>query len=908
MPSIPGYLSVGGFSFTIQSGSLTSGMMASGFIFFLNNAATLTSGQVTSGFIGDAAIVSGSIASGQLSRFNFSSGAIGSGQVGNNAITSGNIASGQIGDNHLSSGAIITMARVVAPLHSGSPIFIVTEEMVSGCCAVHLSPSGHIRIAMASVSGRMPAMGVVLDDTLSGLKANVYAIGEFQPIAGDVDFSGYIGAPVFVGRSGQIATQSGSWTSGGFLSGDILQQVGTTVTSGALIINVSVPYVSGGPPVLTSGITQSGNIASGVISQFKMASGAVNSGHVGSGAVAGQAGGGAFNIVFGSINNFDIGSGGVLSGNIASGQVGVFHHASGSVRSGSIASGQVGQFALASGAVNSGQINIGGTPDGTKFFRDDFTWQAAGGGGSLTSGAVGSGFIASGTVQGFYGTTRHIASGTVGVFDLGSGAVVAGTVGSGAIVSGSFASGQISQFKLASGAVNSGQINLAGAPDGTQFFRDDFTWAQVPATTLTSGSVQSGHIASGAVKGFFGPTRNVSSGTIGVFDFGSGAVIVGAVGSGAIGSGQIASGNIGPFHFASGAVQSGSIGSGAVLGQAGAGAFTIASGTIGTFDIGSGAVQSGRIASGQIGSYAFASGAVIDRSQYSLQYVSGIGRFTVITEEGISGVRAVCLSQSGNLRVAMASVSGRMPAVGVVLDNVASGIQANVFTAGPQQFTSGLGDYSGYLGSVLFVGRSGQIVTLSGSFNSGGFLSGDIWQPVATVINSGAINVDAACQLPFVVSQVLSGNIGSGQVSSGHLTSGLMQYATWQAEAIATTEQVSGFKAVCLTSGGFIALAMAGSGLRLPAIGIVDLDFVSGATAYVIRGDRVMVRSGLDSTWSGMAGKHLYVGSGGMVVTQSGLQSGAGWQSVGTAVSGGLLVNVSQVILSGAYTSPAGAF
>src|SRR5208282_1036996 len=106
-------------------------------------------------------------------------------------------------------------------------------------------------------------------------------------------------------------------------------------------------------------------------------------------------------------------------------------------------------------------------------------------------------------------------------------------------------------------------------------------------------------------------------------------------------------------------------------------------------------------------------------------------------QETISGVVAVALSQSGNLLVAMASVSGRMPAIGVVVDNVASGIQANVYTAGIFSVTSGLADYSGYLGQTIYVGRSGQIVTTSGSFNSGGFASGDILQPLANPIASG---------------------------------------------------------------------------------------------------------------------------------------------------------------------------
>ena len=78
---------------------------------------------------------------------------------------------------------------------------------------------------------------------------------------------------------------------------------------------------------------------------------------------------------------------------------------------------------------------------------------------------------------------------------------------------------------MASGAVGSGILAVTGTPDGTKVLQDDFTWVTPGAASLTSGSVNSGKIASGAVQGFFGATRHIASGTVGVFDFGSGAVI-----------------------------------------------------------------------------------------------------------------------------------------------------------------------------------------------------------------------------------------------------------------------------------------------------------------------------------------------------------------------------------------------
>ncbi len=81
-------------------------------------------------------------------------------------------------------------------------------------------------------------------------------------------------------------------------------------------------------------------------------------------------------------------------------------------------------------------------------------------------------------------------------------------------------------------------------------------------------------------------------------------------------------------------------------------------------------------------------------------------------------------------------------AIGIVAGGVLSGIQANVFTQGVFQISSGMADYSGNLGLALYVGRSGQIVSTSGSFNSGGFTSGDIWQRIGIPFNSGGVVIN----------------------------------------------------------------------------------------------------------------------------------------------------------------------
>jgi len=423
-------------------------------------------------------------------------------------------------------------------------------------------------------------------------------------------------------------------------------------------------------------------------------------------------------IASGTVGVFDFGSGAVIAGTVGSG----------AIRSGNIGSGQVGGKQIASGAITSGLLGVSASPDGTKFLRDDFSWQNI----SILSGVVGSGTVASGAVQGFFGTTRNVSSGTIGSFDFGSGAVVAGAVGSGAIVSGNIASGQIGRNHLGSGAVGSGAIS--------------------------SGQIGAFHISSGAVDGFFGPHGNLLSGTVGAFDFASGAVIAGTVGSGAIVSGNIGSGQVGRFHHSSGSVTSGVIGVNAIsapdgtkflrddynwqvpianAGGIGSGAVvsgSIASGQIGPNHFGSGVVLSGAIASGQIGTNHISSGTQVS-------YSENVRIDTFLTAEIVSGVRAVQIDPtlSGFVRIAMAAVSGRMPAIGVAFENQLSGqainiVRYGVVTAPISEVGSGYAlvkaaAASPFQGRSLFLGASGAIITFTavaanlyvgvGSTNSG---------------------------------------------------------------------------------------------------------------------------------------------------------------------------------------------
>ncbi len=166
------------------------------------------------------------------------------------------VLSGALSVFTLGSGAVAAYTLNVSPINSGAygggPA-VITSEIVSGVRAVQIDPSGHIRIAMSAVSGRMPAVGVATDNALSGIRINVYVAGVAQhPTAGSgqtIDGSGLLGTRVWVGMSGQLVGSSGSaWTgggSGGWLSGSIMQAVGTFVNSGGIVLNIDPSVLSG---------------------------------------------------------------------------------------------------------------------------------------------------------------------------------------------------------------------------------------------------------------------------------------------------------------------------------------------------------------------------------------------------------------------------------------------------------------------------------------------------------------------------------------------------------------------------------------------------------------------------------------------------------------------------------------
>jgi hypothetical protein len=240
-------------------------------------------------------------------------------------------------------------------------------------------------------------------------------------------------------------------------------------------------------------------------------------------------------------------------------------------------------------------------------------------------------------------------------------------------------------------------------------------------------------------------------------------------------------------------------------------------------------------------------------------------------------------------RVASGQIGfGHLANASVQSGTVASGIVFGMHLFSPAAL-------SGHIGSGAVVGQAG-----GGFFNiaSGTITTNDL---ASGAVNSGQIASGQITNFKMASGAILSGHIGNQAVVSGSVASGtLVSFVRQVVEEYNTEEAISGLKAVFLSSGGFVGLANAASGLRLPALGVVPANYVSGDVAVVVSYGKITTP--MCSGWSGFVGKHLYCGSGGQIVGKSGLLSGMAWQKLGVAFSGGIYVNIDLTILSGGYT------
>jgi len=212
------------------------------------DASKIVSGNVTSGDLGDAVVNSGNVASGAITgaagggSFNIASGTLGTNDLGSGAIVSGLVASGQLGRYHRNSGTVVDL--------------IACEMAISGIIAVAWGSGGCFVVAAQPASGlRLPAIGVVAGNFLSGAVVPIVRRGWVTSTNSGVIASGFPGQNLFVGSGGLIVNQSGfmagassgagpggcAFASG--LSGALVQRIGVAVSGG---IDVRVGEVTSG--------------------------------------------------------------------------------------------------------------------------------------------------------------------------------------------------------------------------------------------------------------------------------------------------------------------------------------------------------------------------------------------------------------------------------------------------------------------------------------------------------------------------------------------------------------------------------------------------------------------------------------------------------------------------------------
>lgn len=358
---------------------------------------------------------------------------------------------------------------------------------------------------------------------------------------------------------------------------------------------------------------------------------------------------------------------------------------------------------------------------------------------------------------------------------------------------------------------------------------------------------------------------------------GYGGYVGGAVGAGAITSGDLAAAS----------VLSGNVGSGQI------GSFHLADGTVLQVDIASGAVTSGNIASGQVGGFHYASGSIVGYA---------IGTTQSHIASGSLSSPDLCDGAIG---------SGNIASGHVCSDHLASGLKPLLLTSANVH--------------ALREGTNPQLLHLYETYtddNNFGRLSINYlaaqWRLQTEEAGTGE-NRGLQCNFAEYSFQSPAGGHwldanGSGvKITETHV-------GPRQAFQANCEQAVSGLIAVAWGSGGcFVVPAERASGLRSKVVGVVLGTHASGAEVTVIQNGFVRP-SFSGGIASGFPGRLLYLGSGGLVINQSGFMDGASSGHgaaptvhtsghsgvmvvpVGVAISGGLYVQIGEArsgLLSG---------
>jgi hypothetical protein len=235
----------------------------------------------------------------------------------------------------------------------------------------------------------------------------------------------------------------------------------------------------------------------------------------------------------------------------------------------------------------------------------------------------------------------------------------------------------------------------------------------------------------------------------------------------------------------------------------------------------------------------------------------------------------------GNSAVGSGSIGSGQIASGHLASGLIHGLLSGGAILVSGQISSGyIGDSAVVSGSIA-VGQVGSTHIASGAIVSGLIGSGAIvgFGKSGFISNSTGRGIASGSVGGFDIAElaIASAHLERGQVGREHMASGTMPWGI-QYEFMCA-ELISGLKAVAFDrSGGIfqpsIVRAERQSGARLPAIGVTISGAFSGQIAsVVVRGFVAAGVSGMIA--SGMTGIPLYVGSGGLIVNQSGFMGGA---------------------------------
>lgn len=153
---------------------------------------------------------------------------------------------------------------------------------------------------------------------------------------------------------------------------------------------------------------------------------------------------------------------------------------------------------------------------------------------------------------------------------------------------------------------------------------------------------------------------------------------------------------------------------------------------------------------------------------------------------------------------------------------------------------------------------------------------------------------------------VVSGSIASGSIGAMHLASGVGGGGGGPSvtseisidTSLVTNEMVSGGRAVYVNGSGYVAIAMAGVPARIPAIGVANVNTLSGQPITVIRDGRAFF--GAPTSFSGYVGQPVWVGQSGEVVPVAPNFSGALQQRLGSSISvSGVMMRIGDVVQQG---------